>query len=121
MHAAGFSVEICRKIVEAIQRIFEISEEFNISGILAQIDPEFRDQAYEILISDVQSSDIREECAAYAKKVKRHYFQQKVKEVQELANDYIISCLLYTSLHRALDHCGMYKSFNSLLLSILIS
>lgn len=90
VHAAGFSVEVCRKIVEAIQRIFEKSEEFNISGILEQIDPEFRDQAYEILISDVQSSDIREECAAYAKKVKRHYFQQKVKEVQELANDYII-------------------------------
>lgn len=90
VYAAGFSVEVCRKIVEAIQRIFEKSEEFNISGILEQIDPEFRDQAYEILISDVQSSDIREECAAYAKKVKRHYFQQKVKEVQELANDYII-------------------------------
>ena len=88
--ASCFANEVCKKIVEAIQRIFEKNAELNISEITSAMEEEYVQQAYELFAADVETNDLMGEGVAYAKKVRQHARLRYIKELQAQANQYIV-------------------------------
>lgn len=85
-----FSDEICRGIVEAIQRIFEVNGQFGASEIVANYKGENADKVYDVLMTDITTLDIASETVAYANRVRSQYYNRKAKALEERANKLIL-------------------------------
>lgn len=93
VNSTCFADDVCKSIIEAMQRVFDGDLPFNASEIIANIkgDDDAASKAYDVLMLDVNSLDLEAETVAYANKVRYQFYMRRTKALQEEANKMIAS------------------------------
>lgn len=113
VNATCFEDITCKEIVNGIQAVFDSGDTFDSATVISKIkqDEALISNAYNVLMTEVNTLDPVSEAIEYAKKVRRQYYLRRAKQMQDKANAMIADGKIADEeCQRLIKEIGRYKT-----------